>query len=178
MTGSWEACVNVMTPLGLHHIMQADFHYGPGPDYSSAPRTDWNSVYYHRADSDGLGFDRSSTGSNATGQYFRPLRDLLDNLSTCPEKYLLWFHHVGWSHPMKSGRAMWDELCSRYDSGLRSVDEMIKTWDGLKGKIDPEVFEHVRGKLEVQRRDAGVWRDKCIRYFQKFSRMPVLSIKP
>jgi alpha-glucuronidase len=169
MTGSWEACINYMTPLGLHHIMQAGFHYGPQPSYAKSQREDWTSVYYHRADSNGLGFDRSSTGSNATSQYFSLLREQFDNIETCPEKYLLWFHHVPWDYQMKSGRIMWDELCFKYYSGTNYVDEMIADWASLEGKVDPEIFEHVKGKLEQHKQDATIWRDTCINYFHKFS---------
>ena len=116
MMGSREACVNYMTPLGLHHIMQVDFHYGPGPQHNTG-REDWRSTYYHRADSIGLGFDRSSTGSNAVSQYFFPLKETFDNVNTCPEKYLLWFHHVRWDFKMKSGKTLWEELCAKYYSG-------------------------------------------------------------
>jgi alpha-glucuronidase len=173
MAGSWEACINYMTPLGLHHIMQAGFHYGPQPSYAMSQREDWTSVYYHRADSNGLGFDRSSTGSNATSQYFSPLREQFDNIETCPEKYLLWFHHVPWDYKMKSGRIMWDELCFKYYSGTDYVDKMIEDWASLEGKIDPEVFEHIKGKLEQHKKDAIIWRDTCIKYFQQFSDKPV-----
>ncbi len=177
MAGSWEACINYMTPLGLHHIMQADFHYGPQPSHSRSQRQDWTSVYYHRADSNGLGFDRSSTGSNATSQYFSPLREQFDNIETCPEKYLLWFHHVPWDHKMKSGRIFWDELCYKYYSGTAYVDKMIENWASLEGKIDPEIFQHVKGKLEQHKKDATTWRDACMKYFQKFSGKLVLVVK-
>ena len=169
MTGSWEACINYMTPLGLHHIMQAGFHYGPQPSYSRAQREDWTSVYYHRADKIGLGFDRSSTGSNATSQYFSPLREQFDNIETCPEKYLLWFHHVPWDYKTKSGRILWDELCHRYYLGVDYVKQMQADWESIETSIDPEIFRHVRDKLKTQERDAGIWRDTCLEYFQKFS---------
>ncbi len=176
MAGSWEACINYMTPLGLHHIMQEGFHYGPQPSYARSQRQDWTSVYYHRADSNGIGFDRSSTGSNATSQYFSPLREQFDNIETCPEKYLLWFHHVPWDYKMKSGRTLWDELCIKYYSGTAYVDKMIEDWASLEGKIDPEIFAHVKGKLEQHKKDAITWRDTCINYFQKFSNKPVPTL--
>jgi len=172
MMGSWEACISYMTPLGLHHIMQPGFHYGPGPDHSTG-RLDWTSTYYHRADSTGIGFDRSSTGSNATGQYFSPLRETCDNLATCPEKYLLWFHHVNWNHTMKSGRTLWDELCYRYNVGVNYVKEMRTNWATIEKDIDQELFVHVQNKLKQQEKDSIIWRDTCISYFQKFSRKPV-----
>ncbi len=172
MMGSREACVNYMTPLGLHHIMQEGFHYGPQPDFANS-RTDWTSVYYHRADSLGLGFDRSSSGSNATGQYFPPVRDMFDDIDTCPEKYLLWFHHVSWDRKMKSGRTLWDELCYRYYSGVNYVKEMRAEWQALENNIDPGIFVHVQNKLKIQEQDATIWRDTCVTYFQKFSKKPV-----
>jgi alpha-glucuronidase len=173
MMGSREACINYMTPLGLHHIMQAGFHYGPQPDYAKSSRLDWTSVYYHRADSTGLGFDRSSSGSNATSQYFSPWRQRFDKIETCPEKYLLWFHHVQWDRKMQSGRTLWDELCYRYRTGVDYVKEMRHKWETLEKDIDPDIFSHVQEKLTTQEKDAAIWRDTCLGYFQKFSKMPI-----
>lgn len=173
MMGSREACVNYMTPLGLHHIMQVDFHYGPGPQQNDQGREDWRSTYYHKADSIGLGFDRSSTGSGAVSQYFSPLWKKFDNLNTCPEKYLLWFHHVAWDYKMKSGKTLWEELCAKYYSGTKYVDGMISQWSSLKSSIDPEIYAHVQTKLETQKTDAAIWRDTCLQYFQKFSKRPI-----
>ncbi|MBN2021144.1 MAG: hypothetical protein JW749_13075 [Sedimentisphaerales bacterium] len=173
MLGSWEACVNYMTPLGLHHIMQANFHYGPEPDYEKAPRLDWTSVYYHRADANGIGFDRSSTGSNAAGQYFSPLREMFDDIDTCPEKYLLWFHHAGWEHKMQSGRTLWGELCYKYYTGTKYVEDMLNAWQTLEKDIDPEIYASVKTRLEKQKVDSAVWRDTCLDYFRKFSKTPV-----
>jgi alpha-glucuronidase len=172
MMGSWEACINYMTPLGLHHIMEVDVHYGPGPQHNRG-REDWTSVYYHRADSVGVGFDRSSAGSNAVGQYLPPLESTFDNLETCPEKYLLWFHHVRWDHRMRSGRTLWEELCEKYFSGTDYVRGMHDKWLSLKGAVDPQVFLTVREKLDKQLVDAAVWRDTCLNYFQKFSKQPI-----
>jgi alpha-glucuronidase len=171
MLSSWEACVDYMTPLGLHHIMQEGHHYGPGPAFNDASREDWNSVYYHRADKEGLGFDRSSSGSNAVGQYFSPLREKYDNLKTCPEKYLLWFHHVSWDYCLKSGKTLFEELQDHYDSGVEYVTEMRKTWERLKHKIDPQRFEHVGKKLQEQEENARLWRDVCMEYFRGFAEL-------
>jgi alpha-glucuronidase len=173
MLGSWEACVNYMTPLGLHHIMQEGFHYGPQPSLDKSGRVDWTSVYYHRADANGLGFDRSSTGSKATSQYFSPLRETFDDVNTCPEKYLLWFHHIPWDHKMKSGRTLWEELCYRYYTGVDYVKDMERKWATLKKDIDPDIYLHVQEKLATQEKDAAIWRDTCTRYFQKFSNRPI-----
>ena len=173
MMGSWEACINYMTPLGLHHIMQGGFHYGPGPDVNWMPRADWNSTYYHQADSAGIGFDRTATGSNAVSQYAPEVAKVFENLQTCPEKYLLWFHHVPWDYKMKSGRTLWDEMCIHYQTGVNTVNETREAWDTLEGKIDPGLFTQVQQKLAEQDRDATIWKDTCVNYFQKFSGMPV-----
>ncbi|MGB2864814.1 MAG: alpha-glucuronidase family glycosyl hydrolase [Sedimentisphaerales bacterium] len=173
MMGSREACVNYMTPSGLHHIMQAGFHYGPQPGYAKSSRLDWTSVYYHRADSAGLGFDRSSSGSNATSQYFQPWREQFDKIETCPEEYLLWFHHVRWDHKMQSGRTLWEELCYRYYTGVDYVKAMRRTWAGLEKHIDRDIYLHVQEKLATQEKDAIIWRDTCLDYFQKISKIPV-----
>ncbi len=176
MMGSREACVNYMTPLGLHHIMEVDVHYGPGPQ-NDRGREDWTSIYYHRADSNGLGFDRSSTGSNAVGQYFPPLQSAFDNPETCPEQYLLWFHHVSWGYRMKSGRTLWEELCARYTSGTDYVHGMYDKWLSLDGAVDPQIFSSVKEKLGKQVVDAANWRDTCLAYFQKFSKQPIPHMK-
>lgn len=174
MMGSWEACINYMTPLGLHHIMEVDVHYGPGPQNDQG-RDDWRSTYYHRADTSGLGFDRSPTGSNAVAQYHSPLREEFGNVATCPEKYLLWFHHVGWRDTLHDGRTLWEEFCRSYFSGTSTVAGMTATWSSVKSNVDPEVFAAVRAKLQQQERDAGAWRDTCLGYFSRFSRMPVVQ---
>jgi alpha-glucuronidase len=177
MMGSWEACINYMTPLGLHHIMQEGFHYGPQPSLDKSGRLDWTSVYYHRADANGLGFNRSSTGSNATSQYFSPLRETFDDVNKCPEKYLLWFHHVPWDRKLQSGRILWEELCYRYNTGVNYVKEMEHKWATLEKYIDHDIYLHVQGKLATQEKDAAIWRDTCISYFQKFSNRPVPAYK-
>jgi alpha-glucuronidase len=172
MMGSREACVNYMTPLGLHHIMQAGFHYGPQPGYAQSSRLDWTSVYYHRADSTGLGFDRSSSGSNATSQYFSPWRERFDRIETCPEEYLLWFHHVRWDHTMESGRTLWEELCYRYQTGVDYVRTMRQKWATLEKEVDQDVYSRVQEKLATQEKDAMIWRDTCLNYFREFGKMP------
>lgn len=173
MMGSREACVNYMTPLGLHHIMQAGFHYGPQPSYARSSRLDWTSVYYHRADSTGLGFDRSSSGSNATSQYFSPWRERFNSIETCPEQFLLWFHHVPWDRKMESGRTLWQELCCRYYAGTDYVKKMRRQWATLEGRIDMEMYHHVQEKLATQKKDAIIWRDTCLGYFKEFSKLPI-----
>ncbi|MBN1833346.1 MAG: alpha-glucuronidase [Deltaproteobacteria bacterium] len=172
MAGSWEACVDYMTPLGLHHLMAAGHHYGPEPEYVNPDRADWSSTYYHKADSEGIGFDRSSAGTNAVNQYAGPLRKLWDSPATCPEKYLLWFHHLPWTHQMSSGKTLWQELQLRYNRGVESVMTMQKAWDSLEGKIDEERFEHVKARLEMQLENAQEWRDVCLDYFGRFAESP------
>jgi alpha-glucuronidase len=169
MLGSWEACIDYMTPLGLHHIMQEGHHYGPDPGFDGAPRADWNNVYYHRADAEGVGFDRSSSGSNAASQYHSPLREQFDDMAACPERLLLWFHHVGWHHRLRSGSVLWEELQRHYDAGVAYVQEMVRTWQSLQGKIDPERHRHVSERLEQQMENAQLWRQVCISYFGRFA---------
>jgi len=172
MLDSREAAVKYMTPLGLHHIMYSGHHYGPGP-WVSRGRQDWASVYYHKADEKGIGFNRTSSGSNAVGQYFPPVRDLYENIVTCPENLLLWFHHVPWDYKMKSGRSLWDELCYTYHDGVKTVQLMQNQWESIKGFIDNDRFETVKTLLIRQERDAKIWRDGCILYFQTFSKKPI-----
>ena len=174
MLDSHEAVVNYMMPLGLHHIFAWGHHYGPEP-WCNIPgaRPDWLPSYYHRADKQGIGFDRSSKGSNAVAQYPENLSKQYDNISTCPEEYLLWFHHVPWNYRMKSGRTLWDELCYHYDNGVRQVRDFQKIWDAAEKYIDAERFHEVQSALKIQARDAVWWKDACLLYFQKFSSMPI-----
>lgn len=173
MMESREAVVNFSTPLGLHHLMGWSHHYGPGPWIANRHRADWTSVYYHRADSAGIGFDRTSTGSNATAQYFPPVQQKFENVETCPEKFLLWFHHLPWDYKMKSGNTLWDELCYKYYEGVDQVREMRKTWDSMEKYVDAERFNHVKTFLGIQEKEAVWWRDACVLYFQTFSKRPI-----
>jgi alpha-glucuronidase len=168
MLGSWEACIDYMTPLGLHHIMKEHHHYGPQPGLNTAARPDWNSVYYHRADANGIGFDRTKTGSNAIAQYRSPLREKFENINTCPEEFLLWFHHVDWNYNMKSGRTLWQELQYHYNRGVEYTEQMQKTWKKLENKIDAQRFKEVEEKLKIQHNDAIEWRQVCLKYFGQF----------
>jgi alpha-glucuronidase len=173
MIESHEAVVDYMTPLGLHHIMWGGHHYGPAPWWDKERRDDQNPVYYHRADAKGIGFDRTATGSNTIAQYHEPVREIFGNLKTCPEEFLLWFHHVPWDYRMKSGKTLWDELALHYQRGVEWVRLTRKKWDSLTNVIDPERHEAVSRKLEIQERDAVWWRDACLLYFQGFSKRPL-----
>jgi alpha-glucuronidase len=173
MLASREAAVDYMTPLGLHHLMARGHHYGPGPWVSGGPRVDWTSVYYHRADADGIGFDRTASGSNAVRQYFPPVGEVFGSLERVPEKYLLWFHHVRWDHRMASGRTLWEDLVHHYCGGVEAVHHMQATWKALEGRIDEERYVQVQAFLAIQEQEARWWRDACVLYFQTFSRRPI-----
>lgn len=172
MLASREAVVNYMTPLGLHHIMGNGHHYGPAPWSNKAPRPDWDPVYYHKADTKGIGFDRTASGTNALQQYQPAVRQLYADSNACNDQYLLWFHHVSWQHKMHSGRALWNELCHKYQEGVDTVSAMQHKWEQLKSYIDPERFHQVQMLLAIQHRDAIWWRNACLLYFQTFSKMP------
>ena len=169
MMKSREAVVNYMTPLGLHHIMDTGHHYGPGPWVSNLTRPEWNPVYYHKADKNGIGFDRSKTGTNATAQYAPELQKLFDNLDTCPEKDLLWFHHVAWDYKLKNGQTLWNGMALKYQEGVNQVKEMQDTWNKTEKYVDKERFKEVQMLLEIQYKEAKWWRDACLLYFQQFS---------
>lgn len=173
MLSSRETIVDYMMPLGLHHIFAEDHHYGPEPWLSQAAREDWTSVYYHKADTIGLGFNRTTTGSDAVSHYFPPLNNIYNDISTCPENLLLWFHHVPWNYKMNDGKTMWDALCYKYDSGVQQVREYQKVWDRMEQCVDSRRFEEVQSKLKIQARDAVWWRDACLLYFQTFSKKPI-----
>lgn len=173
MMGSREAAVDYMTPLGLAHQMARDSHYGPGPWVSGGPRADWTSTYFNRADARGIGFDRTASGSDAVAQYAPPVARMFADLARCPEKYLLWFHHVPWDHRMRSGRTLWDELVLDYTRGVRSVAQMRETWSRLEAYVDPQRYAEVATFLAIQEREARWWRDACIAYFESFSKRPL-----
>lgn len=173
MLQSRQNTVSYMTPLGLHHIMGLSTHYGPGPWVDNAGRPDWNATYYHKADSNGIGFNRTSTGSNALSQYAPAVCSAYENLETCDEKLLLWFHHVPWTYKMRSGRSLWNELVHQYYTGADSVRQLGPAWAKLHGKIDFERFSLVQQYLAVQLTEALTWRDACVLYFQTFSKMPL-----
>jgi alpha-glucuronidase len=172
MMASREAFVNYTMPLGLHHLIGGD-HYAPMPQNARAPRRDWTATYYHQAAADGIGFDRSMRGNKAVEQYFPPVRDTFDNLATCPEKYLLWFHRCAWDYKMKSGKTLWDELCGKYSEGARQAAAMQATWQSLSGAIDPQRHKEVADRLAIQVADAAKWRDQILGYFQGFSGLPI-----
>lgn len=173
MMGSREAAVDYMTPLGLHHQMGRSHHYGPGPWVSGGPRADWTSVYYAKAGKDGIGFDRTATGSNATAQYAPVVAQRFSDLKTVDEKDLLWFHHLPWTYRLRSGQTLWDGLVTHYARGVSYVDGMGKTWAGLAPYVDPERHAQVADFLAIQRNEAQWWRDASIVYFQTFSGLPL-----
>lgn len=173
MLESHEAVVNYMTPLGLHHLFWGGHHYGPAPWWDTEKRDDWNPVYYHKADAFGIGFDRTKTGSNTVSQYHPPVREQFSDLQQCPEKFLLWFHHVSWDHKMKSGRTLWDEMGLHYQQGVDWVRATRATWTKLEGKIDEERYTAISKKLAIQERDAIWWRDASLVYFQTFAKRPL-----
>jgi alpha-glucuronidase len=174
MLRSREAVVDYMMPLGLHHIMASRFHYGPQP-WLDAPQPNHFGVstYYHRADTVGLGFNRSASGSNAVAQYFAPVRNTFNLIGTCDERYLLWFHHVPWDYVLQSGYTLWEELCRHYQRGVEEVRAFQKIWDAAEPFVDAERFGAVQSKLRIQARDAVWWKDACLLYFQTFSRQPI-----
>ena len=177
MMTSREACVNYMMPLGLHHIFKFDHHYGPEPDgFIASYPLEWCPVYYHKADAQGVGFDRSSKGTDAVGQYPEPYRSLYDNIETCPEEYLLWFHHVAWDYKMKSGSTLWQELCMKYNMGVAMVEVYRDYWHTsakqyMKGH--EQEWQHTDSLLNVQLENAKEWRNTCLKYFQTFSKMKI-----
>lgn len=177
MMTSRKACVNYMMPLGLHHIFKFDHHYGPEPDgFIASYPLEWCPVYYHKADAQGIGFDRSSKGTDAVGQYPEPYRSLYDNIATCPEEYLLWFHHVPWTYKMKSGSTLWQELCMKYNMGVAMVEVYRDFWHTsakqyMKGH--EQEWQHTDSLLNVQLENAKEWRNTCLKYFQTFSKMKI-----
>ncbi|MEA9886788.1 alpha-glucuronidase family glycosyl hydrolase [Xanthomonas campestris pv. raphani] len=166
---SREAVVDYMTPLGLHHLMGRGHHYGPAPWDAGSERPDWDPVYYHRADRNGIGFDRSASGSNAAAQYAAPVARVFGNVQRVPERYLLWFHHVPWDHRMASGRPLWDELVWHYDHGVDEVQQMRATWQQLHGRVDAQRYQQIAAFLAIQQDEAQWWRDASIAYFQQVS---------
>lgn len=174
MLASHQTAVDYMMPLGLHHIFAWTHHYGPEPwcDVPGA-RPDWLPKYYHNADAKGVGFDRTTSGSNAVGQYASPLKEQFNDPATCPDAYILWFHHLAWDYKMKSGRTLWDEMCYTYDKGVNDVRGFQKIWDKAEPFVDAQRFAEVQSKLRIQAQDAVWWKDACLLYFQTFSKRPI-----
>ena len=169
LMNSWHACVDYMTPLCLHHIMKYNHHYGPDPACDEGTREDWKPRYYHRADSEGLGFDRTRKGSGAVDQYHKPVSDMFDDIQTCPEKYLLWFLHVPWDYKLSSGRSLKEELSFLYEKGVKEAEALRDKWIEIKSELDKKRYEAVLEKLNIQYKDAKEWRDVCLDYFLKFA---------
>lgn len=172
MMDSREACVNYMMPLGLHHIFKADHHYGPEPDGNQAHfPMEWRPVYYHKADAGGVGFNRSTHGgTGATQQYREPYRSQYDDVATCPEEYLLWFHHLPWTYTTKSGRSLWDEMCHLYNKGVDEVTTYPGRWAAVRGYVDEQRWEEVNSRIVHQVENAKEWRDACLGYFGSVKR--------
>ena len=174
MMTSRETAVDYMMPLGLHHIFAGEHHYGREPWYEPrGARLDWLPKYYHQAGPDGIGFDRTRSGSGNVDQYHEPLASMYNSLETCPEELLLWFHHIPWDHRMSTGRSFWDEMCVRYDRGIKKVRGYQAVWEDMKPYVDKARWEAVKAKLAIQESDARWWRDACVQYFGEFSGMPV-----
>ncbi|MFN7116729.1 MAG: alpha-glucuronidase family glycosyl hydrolase [Saprospiraceae bacterium] len=173
MLKSREIYVNFTTPLGLHHVMGQGIHFGPEPWLERSARPDWTSIYYHRADNQGIGFNRTSSGSKALTLYHPEVQKQWNDPATTDLKYLLWFHHINWNQQLSTGRTLWDEMVTRYYTGVKEVNEMQKAWASVKNKVDAEIFADVAGRLAAQHREALNWRDACVLYFQTFSQQPI-----
>jgi len=173
MMTTTEAVVNYMTPFGLHHIMSTGHHYGPGPWVSNLSRPEWNPVYYHKADSLGVGFDRTPTGSHATEQYAPEVAKKFNDLKSISDKDLLWFHHVAWDYKMKNGKTVWNNMALKYQEGVDQVKQMMETWENMKPFVDEQRYNNIKMLLEIQYKEAKWWRDACLLYFQEYSNMPL-----
>ncbi|WP_432207207.1 alpha-glucuronidase family glycosyl hydrolase [Hymenobacter defluvii] len=173
MVKSRDIYVRYTTPLGLHHIMGHGVHFGPEPWLPSTPRNRWTAAFYHSADAQGLGFDRTASGSNALGQYAPQIQQQWGNRQTCPLDYLMWFQHVGWSQPLRTGKTLWNELCYRYYTGADSVLWLQQQWQQVQPALDPTLFANVQARLQTQHKEALWWRDACVLYFQTFARQPI-----
>lgn len=170
MLRSREACVDYMMPLGLHHIFKFDHHYGPEPEgFKAEYPIEWCPVYYHQADNKGIGFNRTHTGTDATSQYREPYCSLYDDVNTCPERYLLWFHHVPWTYRLKSGNTLWEEIQIRYQRGVREVEDFVDIWDSAKPDIDNQRWQEVNERLLHQLDNAREWQKVCTDYFGSFA---------
>jgi alpha-glucuronidase len=172
MLDSHQTYVDYTMPLGLHHLIGGD-HYAPMPENPDPRRADWSAIYYHRADKSAIGFDRTRRGSAAVDQYNPPLRDQFNDPSTCPEKFLLWFHRLPWDYRLASGRTLWEELVRRYHAGADGARAMVARWQSLRGQVDDARFHAVLARLQRQADDAAAWRDQCLKYFQQFSGRPI-----
>ena len=171
MCESREACVDYMMPLGLHHIFKFDHHYGPEPDgFKAEYPLEWCPVYYHKANKDSIGFDRSSTGTDAVGQYRHAVAQTYNDIATCPENLLLWFHRVPWTYRMKDGSTLWESLQYHYNQGVISVEGYHNLWHTkMRHFMDEQRWREVDERLEDQVANAREWRDTCLKYFGQFA---------
>jgi alpha-glucuronidase len=169
MLNSREAVVNYMMPLGLHHLFDTGHHYGPGPWVSNLSRPEWNPTYYHQADESGIGFDRTATGSNALSQYTPKFASRFLNPDTCPEQYLLWFHHLPWNYRLKNGQDLWHNMGLKYQEGVDTVRDLIRAWGKVQDKVNTTLHIQVAQLLQIQLQEAIWWKDACMSYFQTFS---------
>ncbi|HSJ77292.1 MAG TPA: alpha-glucuronidase, partial [Erythrobacter sp.] len=158
-----------MTPLGLAHVMDTGHHYGPGPWVCDLERPDWNPCYYHRADSEGIGFDRTPAGSDALSQYAPGVAAQWADPATIDPRYLLWFHRVRWDQPLPSGRTLWAELVHEYDAGVAAVDALARDWQTLAPQIDAERHRAVAENLAIQQAEARWWRGASLAYWQSLN---------
>ncbi len=170
---SREIYVDFTTPLGLHHVMGQNIHFGPEPWLERSARPDWTAIYYHRADSIGLGFNRTASGNNALGLYKPEVQKQWENPQTCDLRYLLWFHHIPWTQKLSTGKTLWDEFASRYYTGVKEVEAMQADWEKVKPHVDAEMFADIKGRLAAQHREALNWRDACVLYFQTYAKQPI-----
>lgn len=170
MLSTREIYVNYTSPFGLHHVMGEGHHFGPEPWVEKAPRPDWTALYYHKADEKGIGFDRTNTGSNALAQYPKEFSAPFSSLETCPEEFLLWFHHVPWDRKLKNGDIFWEAFVKKFYQGVKEVEGLQRDWEKVKGKVPQETFENVSARLKTQHKEAIWWRDACVLYFQTFSK--------
>jgi len=173
MQGSRDLVAQYTAPLGLAHLMGTGHHYGPAPWVCDLERRDWNPCYYHRADKDGIGFDRTASGSNALAQYAPSIAAQWSDRERIDDGYLLWFHRVGWGDRVRGGDTLWQRLVAEYSWAEIGLLTQKSTWDELHSYIDPERHAAVTADMNIQLREARLWRDASLAYWQSVNGLPL-----
>jgi alpha-glucuronidase len=176
MMSSRQNLVNYMEPLGLVHMMGSNNHYGPAPWVNNLSPANTNPVYFHKADATGIGFDRTSAGSNTIAQYSSTVASIFASLSTVSDDNLLFFQRRKWTDVVaSSGRTVWNELVHRYSLGVDAVQTMKDQWASVQGYVDSKRFSDVTGFLQTQHYEARWWRDACLTYFMSVNKLTMPS---
>ncbi|WP_051572094.1 alpha-glucuronidase family glycosyl hydrolase [Ruminiclostridium cellobioparum] len=169
LLGSWRTYENYTSPLGIGWMVNPNHHYGPNVDGYEYDK--WGT--YHRADHKGIGVDRTvRNGTGYAGQYHKEVARLYENVETCPEELLLFFHYIPYDYRLKSGETLIQYIYNTHFEGVEQAEELKRKWESLKDKVEEDVFDHVMERLEGQIAHSKEWRDIINTYFFRKTGIP------